>query len=167
MTCNCNSFLVNLCPFSSHRCPSASQQPTELHLRSAQYHIGLTSSGLHQPAVWQCLILWILGFRESGKVFVCRGQGPKSGEDACTPRTLRKHCIKNRFDSLMEIPAWAQEHVQKTLCEHSSPCQMQVKARSCNDEAKKDEAHSEWTEVMWKTVCVVGCCFFWWLLLSC
>ena len=49
----------------------------------------------------------------------------------------RRHCSKCRHDSLLDITAWAQEHVQKSpVCEHSSLCnpQTQIKVVSYKEE---------------------------------
>ncbi|KAF3708097.1 hypothetical protein EXN66_Car001270 [Channa argus] len=40
----------------------------------------------------------------------------------CNLRALRRHCIKNRHDSLLDITAWAQEHFLKSLSVNTGRC---------------------------------------------
>ena len=46
---------------------------------------------------------------------MCKGQGRKPILDARDLRALKRHCIKNRHDSVTEITAWAQDHFRKSL----------------------------------------------------
>jgi len=76
-------------------------------------------------------------FRKSGDTSVYKGHRCENQLYACDLQVRKQHCIKNKYDSVLEITAWAQEHFQKSVCEHSSPChpQMQVKTLSCKEEA--------------------------------
>ena len=74
----------------------------------------------------------IIRFRESGEIFVREGQGRKPILDARDLRALRRHCIKNRHDSVTEITAWA--HFRKSLSVNTVRYP-QIKALSCKEEA--------------------------------
>ena len=56
-------------------------------------------------------------FRESGGVSVHEGQDQRSKLNVNDLRALRRHCIKDRHDSLLDITelTWAQEDFQKSL----------------------------------------------------
>lgn len=74
----------------------------------------------------------------SGEMPVCKGQGQKSVLDACDLSSLRQECIKNRHDSLMEIP---QEYFQKSLFVNTVHPQVHVKALPCKEEARCDHSN--------------------------
>ncbi len=44
---------------------------------------------------------------------MCKGQGRRPLLDARVLRTLRRHCINHRHDSVNDITKWAQEYFQK------------------------------------------------------
>ena len=55
----------------------------------------------------------IKGVKESGEIYMettLKGGQPKINSECL--RACRQHCIKNRYDSVMEIPAWTQEDFQ-------------------------------------------------------
>ncbi len=54
-------------------------------------------------------------FRETGEISVRKGQGRRPLLDARGLRTLRRHCITHRHDSVIDITKWAQEYFQKPL----------------------------------------------------
>ncbi len=54
-------------------------------------------------------------FRETGEISVCKGQGRRPLLDARGLRTLSRHCITHRHDSVIDITKWAQEYFQKPL----------------------------------------------------
>ncbi len=54
-------------------------------------------------------------FRETEEIFVHKGQGRRPLLDARGLRALRRHCITNRHDSVIDITKWAQEYFQKPL----------------------------------------------------
>lgn len=65
-------------------------------------NLGISSYTVHNT---------IRRFGESGEIFVHKGQGLKSSLIGCEFRALRRHCIKNRHYSVVEIIARAQEHL--------------------------------------------------------
>ena len=105
-------------------------------------------------------------FRESGEIFVRKGQGRKPILDARDLRALRRHCIKNRHDSVTEITAWAQDHFRKSLSVNTvrraiHKCKLKLyhakKKPYVNTIQKRRrllwaKAHLKWTEAKWKTV---------------
>lgn len=73
---------------------------------------------------------------ECGEISVCKGRGPESALAACDLQALRQHCIKREHESVNDVTAWAQQHLQKnTVSGHSLFCrsQMQLKALSRQD----------------------------------
>ncbi len=54
-------------------------------------------------------------FRETGEISVHKGQGRRPLLDARGLRALRRHCITQRHDSVIDINKWAQEYFQKPL----------------------------------------------------
>ena len=95
-----------------------------------------------------------------------KGQGQKPILDARDLRALRRHCIKNRHDSVTEITAWAHDHFRKSLSVNivrhaihkcklklyhakEKPYVNMIQKRRCLLWAK---AHLKWTEAKWKTV---------------
>ncbi len=54
-------------------------------------------------------------FRETGETSVRKGQGQRPLLDARGLRTVRRHCITHRHDSVIDITKWAQEYFQKPL----------------------------------------------------
>ena len=86
--------------------------------------------------------------------------------DACDLRALRRHCIKNRHDSVTEITAWAQDHFRKSSSVNTVPraihkCKLKLyhakKKPYVNTIQKRcrplwAKAHLKWTEAKWKTV---------------
>ena len=105
-------------------------------------------------------------FWESGEIFVHKGQGRKPIPDARDLRALRRHCIKNRHDSVTEITAWAQDHFRKLLSVNTvrraiHKCKLKLyhakKKPYVNTIQKRHrllwaKAHLKWTEAKWKTV---------------
>ncbi len=57
----------------------------------------------------------IKGFRETGEISVCKGQGRRPLLDSRGLRALRRHCITQQHDSVIDITKWAQEYFQKPL----------------------------------------------------
>ncbi len=53
--------------------------------------------------------------RETGEISVLKGQGRRPLMDAHDLRSLRRHCITHRHDSVIDITKWAQEYFQKPL----------------------------------------------------
>ncbi len=105
-------------------------------------------------------------FRESGTIFVRKGQGRKSILDARDLRALRRHCITYRNVTVMEITTWAQEYFQKTLSVNTIHCDI-CRCRLKLYRSKKKpylnmiqkrrrflwaKAHLKWTVAKWKTV---------------
>ncbi len=57
----------------------------------------------------------IKSFRETGEISVHKEQGWRPLLDARGLRSLRRHCITHRHDSVIDITKWAQEYFQKPL----------------------------------------------------
>ncbi|KAK3525958.1 hypothetical protein QTP70_011402 [Hemibagrus guttatus] len=105
-------------------------------------------------------------FRESGTISVRKGQGRKTILDACDLRALRRHCIRYRNATVMEITTWAQEYFQKTLSVNTihraiRRCRLKLyrskKKPYLNMIQKRRrflwaKAHLKWTVAKWKTV---------------
>ncbi len=53
--------------------------------------------------------------RETGAIYVRKGQGRRPLLDARGLWALRRHCITHRHDSVIDITKWAQEYFQKPL----------------------------------------------------
>lgn len=69
------------------------------------------------------------GLWESGEISVSKDQGPKPILYIHNP--LRWHHIKNRYDSVVKITAWAQEHLWKplslnTVCHCIHKCRLKL-----------------------------------------
>lgn len=69
-----------------------------------------------------------------GEIPVCKGQGQTSVLDACDLCSLGWKCIKNRHDSLTELP---QEYFQKSLF----VIHPQVQVSACKEEAICDHSN--------------------------
>ncbi len=54
-------------------------------------------------------------FKESGGISVRKGQGRKPKLNNRDLRSLRRHCIKNRYSSISDITTWAQDYFGKPL----------------------------------------------------
>ncbi len=70
-------------------------------------------------------------FRETGEIFVRKGQGRRPLLDARGLRALRRHCITHQHDSVIDITKWAQEYFQKplsvnTICRAICRCQLKL-----------------------------------------
>lgn len=61
----------------------------------------------HNCEAWTAHALQYIIVSNSSQNSLCKRQGQKSILKACNLWTLRQHCIKNRCDSVMEIPAWS------------------------------------------------------------
>jgi len=91
----------------------------------------------HHVKFWR---LWICLHLQHILSLIC-GYLSAQGQYWTHLRLIRRHYIKNRNDSFMEIITWAQETFPEiTVCEHNSPWnpQMLFKALSCTDEAPKN-----------------------------
>ncbi len=69
-------------------------------------------------------------FRETGEISVCKGRGQRPLLDTRVLRSLRRHCITHRHDSVIDITKWAQEYFQKPLSVntiHRAICRCQLK----------------------------------------
>ena len=60
--------------------------------------------------------------QESEDISVHIGHSLKSVLDVRDLRAIRRHCIKNRHDSVMETTAWDPEHFQKSLSGNTVHC---------------------------------------------
>ncbi len=103
-------------------------------------------------------------FTETGEISVHKEQGWRPLLDARGLRSLRRHCITHRHDSVIDITEWAQEYFQKPLSVntiHRAICRCQLKLyhakmkpyvnmvqkRHCVLWAKD---HLKWTVSKWK-----------------
>ncbi len=105
-------------------------------------------------------------FRETGEIYVCKGQGWILLLDARGLRALRWHCITHRHDSVIDITKWAQEYFQKPLLVNTirrAICRCQLKRYYAkrkpyvNMVQKRSpvlwvKAHLKWTVSKWKSV---------------
>ncbi len=69
-------------------------------------------------------------FRETGEIYVRKGQGLRPLLVAHGLRALRRHCITHWHDSVIDITKWAQEYFQKPLSVntiHHAICRCQLK----------------------------------------
>ena len=121
----------------------------------AEVHQSVTSFvpflELFQKNVPQCKIAKILKispstphniikrFRESEGVSVCGGQGRRSKLNAGNLRALGQNCIKNSYDSLLDISVLTQEHFQKSLSMNSVYCGIHKCKFKLNHEWREEE----------------------------
>ncbi len=105
-------------------------------------------------------------FRETGEIFVCKGQGRRPLLDARGLRALRRHCITHRHDSVIDITKWAQEYFQKPLLVNTirrAICRCQPKLYHAKRKAYVNmvqkcrrvlwaKAYLKWTVSKWKSV---------------
>ncbi len=105
-------------------------------------------------------------FRETGEIYVRKGQGRRPLLDARGLRALRWHCITHPHVSVIDITKWAQEYFQNPLLVntmHRAICRGQLKLchakrnpyvnmvqKHCRVLWAKD--HLKWTVSKWKSV---------------
>uniref|UniRef100_A0A3B4CB63 Transposase Tc1-like domain-containing protein n=1 Tax=Pygocentrus nattereri TaxID=42514 RepID=A0A3B4CB63_PYGNA len=119
--------------------------------------LGISSSTAHNI---------IIRFRESGEISASKRQGRKPTLSARDLRSLRRHCIKNRHHSVMDITTWAQEHFRKPLPVNTVrrsiyKCKLKLlhaKQKPYINTTQKHcrllwaQAHLIWTDAKWKSV---------------
>ncbi len=105
-------------------------------------------------------------FRETGEIFVHKGQGRRPLLDARGLWALRRHCITHRHDFVINITKWAQEYFQKPLSVNTircAICRCQLKLYHAKSKPYVNmvqkrrnvlwaKAHLKWTVSKWKGV---------------
>ena len=120
-------------------------------------NLGISTSTVHNI---------VKRFRESGEITARKRHGRKPTLNACDLRSLRRHCIKNRHQSVKDITAWAQEHFRKplsvnTVRRYICKCRLKIyyakRKPFINNIQKRRRllwarAHLRWTDAKWKSV---------------
>ncbi len=105
-------------------------------------------------------------FRETGEISVHKRQGRRPLLDARGLLALRRHCITDRHDSVIDIAKWAQEYFQKPLSANTichDICRYQLKLYHAKRKPYVNmvqkcrrvlwaKAHLKWTVSKWKSV---------------
>ncbi len=105
-------------------------------------------------------------FRETGEISVRKGPGRRPLLDARGLRALRRYCITQRHDSVIDITKWAQEYFQKPLSVNTirrAFCRWQLKLYHAKRKSYVNivqkrhrvlwaKAHLKWTVSKWKSV---------------
>ncbi len=108
----------------------------------------------------------IIRFRETGEIYVRKGQGRRPLLDARGLRVLRRHCITHRHDSVIDITKLTQEYFQEPLSVNTirhAICRHQLnlyhaKSKPYVNMVQKPcqvlwaKAYLKWTILKWKSV---------------